>query len=88
MLEKDITLSVIYDDLSYRTGIQNFVQVANHLDDDNLLKYGDVHASNVKLNPDVLHHQIQDDTNPEPQHIGYLYKDQLEKLYSIAIYVW
>ena len=64
------------------------MQVANHLDDETLMRHGDVHASNVKLNRDVLCHQIQDDTEKKQQHIGYLYQEELKKLYSIAIYVW
>ena len=49
------------------------MQVSNHLDDDNLLRLGDVHASNVKLNPDIQVHTIQDDSAQDPEQIGYLY---------------
>ena len=83
MIKQDITLSEIYMDLNKKTGINNFMQVSNHLDDNNLMRFGDVHASNVKMNPEVHVPTIQDDSAPEPEQIGYLYQPKLEMLYSI-----
>ena len=54
MIKDNMTLSKIYKELADKANMNNFMQVANHLDDDDLLKFGDVHASNVKLNPTVL----------------------------------
>ena len=88
MIAEDITLSEIYMNLSKKTGINNFIQVSNHLDDNNLMSFGDVHASNVKMNPKVGVPTIQDDSAPEPEQIGYLYQPKLDKLYSICVYVW
>ena len=88
MISKDITLSEIYMNLSKKTGINNFIQVSNHLDDNNLMSFGDVHASNVKTNLKVGVPTIQDDSAPEPEQIGYLYQPKLDKLYSICVYVW
>jgi hypothetical protein len=88
MIENDQTLSEIYQQLSQRTKITNFMQVANHLDDDNLLRLGDVHASNVKLNSSVASFTIQDDSAQDPQQIGYLYQNDLAKIYSISIYTY
>ena len=66
MMDQDITLSEIYMNLSKKTGITNFMQVSNHLDDDNLLRYGDVHAANVKMNVDFGVPTIQDDSDQDP----------------------
>ena len=88
MIENDQTLSEIYQQLSQRTKITNFMQVANHLDDDNLLRLGDVYASNVKLNSSVASFTIQTDSAQDPQQIGYLYQNDLAKIYSISIYTY
>ena len=65
MLKEDITMCKVYNDLSQRSFTNHFMQVTNYLDDNNLIRCGDVHASNIKLNPNTLHHNIQDDTEQE-----------------------
>jgi len=74
--------------LEAKTGVTNYMQVANHLDDDNLMRFGDVHASNVKLNHRVPTFHKQDDSAPEPELLNYLYQADLKKLFSVSIYVW
>ena len=68
--------------------MSNFMQIANHLDDSNLLRFGDVHASNVRLNKEQLTFHQQDDSSPSPNNLNYLYQADLKKLFSIAIYIY